>query len=885
MAGVPFHSAIQKRGYDAHLPWKRGQAERNEDEEEAEARRRSDELASELEDLTDGDPAYHYPCYWELWRMGLWDPSEPSEIRLRIDHEARSAKDAVYPRELVETELLDMFSEAEKQFPALAGKAQYLLYGPAETPYASYRADEETRKKFRDSTGRELIRGKETDRMGVLSQKIPNFDNRSPAACALIPRMRVAKSSPRLHDGEIVEKSLLPAEVTFLMKLKNLRFEGDDGQHSLSARQIATLHERCMAAMKKKVRAAVAEGKSSDSVIESALNQWKLTKPALFKFITKECGGRGILPNHEAVDPPRTSGRSRFSRPALRLVRDLILSGKAPLAFRDEVLEERVSGNQDPKKGLIEEDLDFLSRMGDSWDGIYLPDGTLARGQIMSCAPREEREREIRHLIASQIDPIVRHRLTVFFELLRKLESGDGFQRPFGVPDRVVLEFVREDFMGTRQKMELNRFQRTRRKQRAEAAKRAIELGGSSKDVLKLQLLDDQGWQCLYTGELLGQGKLDDLDVDHIVPRSAGGPDAYYNFVVCRRTVNKDRKGDRTPYEWLSESGEWDAYVERVKAKRNSLRNKKVRLLTLEEAPDLVERYQRLAETAWIAKLAQTIVCLHFGWPLNFEGTDRKVVTLPGGLTHRVADRYRLYGLLNQDIEVLRDKSAQGDLDAAEKREEKMRTDNWHHALDAMVLSFLPAWTGDPRKRVFHKLPEGIDRLFFQDYLDEVLPLYICFSNEPLRETIYAERKDEHGEWIAAIRRPILPMAFKEASADGTPKGFSIAELKKQGSRILDPVIRGKVLGFVAEGGNQQDWEHFVENLRRSGNGPVARKVVCLADRTKKEDYIDLTKDGTGQWRTWKEGHKGQFVYLDREGTPRVRPVILPRIKFSEYLF
>jgi len=388
-------------------------------------------------------------------------------------------------------------------------------------------------------------------------------------------------------------------------------------------------------------------------------------------------------------------------------------------------------------------------------------------------------------------------------------------------------------------------------------------------------LLDDQGWQCLYTGECFGQDDLDSLDVDHIVPRSAGGPDAYYNYAVCRRSVNNDQKGDQTPYQWLSQGGEWDAYVERVNSKRTALRNKKVRLLTLEDAPDLVDRYQKLAETAWIAKLAQSIVCLYFGWPLNFKGTDRKVVALPGGLTHRVADRCHLYGLLNQEIADLRKKSETGDLKAAENREKKVRADNRHHALDAMVLSFLPAWTGDPTKRVFHKLPDGVDRPpFFKKYLDDVVPHYVCFSKQPLRDTIYAGRKDDNGKWIPAIRREVRPMAFKDAAPDGALKGFSIPELKKQARKILDPKIREQLETFAEQGGSQEEWEQFTQNLRATQNGgPVVKKVSCLPDKAKREDFVDLSKDNTGQWRTKKEGHQGQFVYIDKSGKPRVRPV------------
>jgi hypothetical protein len=43
-----------------------------------------------------------------------------------------------------------------------------------------------------------------------------------------------------------------------------------------------------------------------------------------------------ILPasNYEVIKAPKTDGRSRFSRPALRLIRALILSGEKPSEFQ-----------------------------------------------------------------------------------------------------------------------------------------------------------------------------------------------------------------------------------------------------------------------------------------------------------------------------------------------------------------------------------------------------------------------------------------------------------------------------------------------------------------------------------------------------------------------
>lgn len=56
--------------------------------------------------------------------------------------------------------------------------------------------------------------------------------------------------------------------------------------------------------------------------------------------------------------------------------------------------------------------------------------------------------------MGSQKDPIVRHRLGVFSERLARLQSR------FGVPEEIVLEFAREDFMGKKARLEYRKFLR-----------------------------------------------------------------------------------------------------------------------------------------------------------------------------------------------------------------------------------------------------------------------------------------------------------------------------------------------------------------------------------------------------------------------------------------
>ena len=50
------------------------------------------------------------------------------------------------------------------------------------------------------------------------------------------------------------------------------------------------------------------------------------------------------------------------------------------------------------------------------------------------------------------------------------------------------------------------------------------------------------GWQCQYCGSRSS------LTVDHVIPRSKGGPSTWENIVTCCAPCNR-RKGDRLPHQ------------------------------------------------------------------------------------------------------------------------------------------------------------------------------------------------------------------------------------------------------------------------------------------------------------------------------------------------
>jgi len=233
------HSAIQRRGYDPDIPWKAkesGRRKKDEGDEEKGTRERMEKFVAELQAMSPTHKEFQLPCYFDAWKMKLWNPEAPDALLERIDCHAESTRNQIVPRHLIEEEIRLLADAAGKQIAGLKGKADYLLWGMAGIPYASY--DPELRKKFG------LREGGANDWQGVVGQKVPRFDNRIVEKCSLIPRLNVCAVRIRIDDKFTpYPESLLVSETTFLWKLKNMRFHRSGRQDFLQVIELIELFE------------------------------------------------------------------------------------------------------------------------------------------------------------------------------------------------------------------------------------------------------------------------------------------------------------------------------------------------------------------------------------------------------------------------------------------------------------------------------------------------------------------------------------------------------------------------------------------------------------------------------------------------------------------
>lgn len=857
-------AAIQHRGYDPACNWEKPSDDLTPDEDTKQNLDALDKYKESLFIELGHQEIYHFPCYLEACLMGLWDSEKPHILKTRIRGNANRARGRVAPREYVVKELEALLRSAQKQLPSLARLdiAEW-LYGPARKPYASL------------SEAFSHYRGTEWDAQGLLSQKVPRFDNRIIDKCRMLPKRNVCKADNPLN-----------MDFVLLQKLKNVRFrlagspeEGLEGR--LNPVQLQTAAAKC----KQEIQSKLA----------SDLQTPKLTVAALIKIIREIMGDKVVDHNLKKEDDIRLnpSGRASYCRPALEIMNRILLEGIDPPNFD---LSPYVQSGK--PNGITQKELEaFCARLGKTWEGFHPGDRRMenlatARNQDMS-----QRERDVLSLIGNVNNPVVRHRLTIIDNTLKSLVAR------FGEPDKIMLEFVRGD-QGLEGRKTANEWESaikmgTRRND--DIRKRLIEAGlkPSHWNIERVKLGDEQAWQCPYTDEKLSISCLQDYDVDHIVPVSnLIATDAFYNKVLCIHTANRDKR-DRMPYEWLSGHPDWEEYLARV-TRRASIKEgyslRKKALLTSSKARDLIQSYNGLAETAYIARLTQAMIAIRFAWPVGNLEEKRRIFINDGRITARIRKTYQLNELLLSPAQKEELEAAQN---IGERRKiwEKNRENKKHHALDAYCISYAQQFRseskGDGRFRWFVPRAEGSPGLeeskgLMEQQLKAMFPKTIRRNTKKLypNDTIYGYRtqKEKSGaiRHYLTVRKSLVQLLEKD---------------RKKIKTLFDPALRTDLTTHSERIADNAEWKKFLEKYQHPILGSTVKKVQVMeanADAAPIMDesgracfgpYKDFgnrkteTRNGrnkgitTGQFRC-STANKGQLL-VSRDGKKwKVQPVL-----------
>lgn len=808
-------SAFQHRGYKTNT-WKNAdqtlltESCEEENKKEQEEKKSTELYKQKLSVLPQG---YQLPCYYEAYKMGLWDfktnefvnrlKAAPSNARNKVGKEQ-----IIAPRDIVEKELRLLLERAKNIFPALPD-IDFILYGPNREPNAGIK--EHKARKF--------------EPQGLLGEKTPRFDNRIIAKCSLIPRFNVCKS-----------KESLSKEVRFLFALKNFRFLKNGEVSSFDFEEINELLNK------------YAEGLSETK--ETFIGKRDI------KNYLKSKGYEAL--SEESISAPKTGGRSRFCRPALRILKELILSGKNPHDFYMEAAENTL--NTDAKKGLVKEDYKFLLAMPNDWYKIHIPDFR-EEDKKMS---KEERLSKIEDLLNYITNAVVRHRLIM---LMRRIEKLDKL---YGMPDYCVLEIGREEFISEKEKNKLNAENKERQKHNEKAYKSLKELGinPSSRNIEKYKLCEAQKWIDVYNVfseyKKIKPEELENYDIDHIVPTSKDGADSFANKIVTSKELNQSKKGNRTPYEWLfNDKAKWADFLGNIKNAGIDEKSTKYLLLTSKDAIEKTRILKDLQATRYIEKLAQKLISLYFGWGEQTAGDKRRMFVCTGGLTSKIRSKYGLNRLLHKDLT----KEEFQKLCASGKLDEKNRENKRHHALDSLLISFARNIKYDDKGKPV--LPDyACKPMFFADALDRVFPTVIRSQKPALRETIYALRARQEGKEL----KYYMVSRFNTRIKDLFEK---ISDAKSNTKKIFDLFIRKSFEDRLKNNPTQEEWNMFLKDFKVSGNPIYKISMINSKGFSKKEVFDDKGsfKTSIGEYRAMgkvegqylmpKEGNKGQIIYND----------------------
>lgn len=802
-------SAFQHRGYETNN-WRDeelSEEEKKAEKEEQDAKKRYED---KLLTLPEG---CRFPCYYEAYKMGLWNPQTKQTLnRLKsapLNARNKDGKEQIIaPREIVEQELKLLLEQAKKQYPALPD-IEYILYGTNRKAHAGLK--EHSARKFESE--------------GLLGQKTPRFDNRIIAKCSLIPRLNVCKS-----------KEPLSKEVRFLLALKNFRFIKNGQVSAFDFEEISELFNI------HKARLLDDKGHANYIDKRDIKNYLKSKQYEMF--------------SEDVIPMPKDGGRSRFCRPALRILKELILSGKNPHDFYRESTEHIT--NTDTTKGLVKEDYKFLLAMPNDWYSIHIPD---FREEDKNLS-QEERLTKIDDLLNSITNTIVRHRLIM---LMHRIEY---LHKTYGTPDYCIMEIGRDEFISEEEKNAINKENKERQKNNkriyGELKKYGLEI--SHDNMEKYKLCESQKWTDIYNvfdeHKKIKPEDLPNYDIDHIVPVSRGGADSLANKVVTARNLNQNHKKDKTPYEWLfDDKSKWADFLENIKNVGIDKNSKKYLFLTSKDAVSQAKSLKDLQATRYIEKLAQKLISLYFGWGEQTTGDKRRMFVCTGGLTAKIRGQYGLNRLLHKDLS----KEEFKEICISGKLDEKNRNNKRHHALDALVISFARDIKYDEKGKTV--LPDfACKPAFFDVALDKVFPIIIRSKKPALRETIYALRARQEGKEI----KYYMVSRFNTRIDELFKK---ISDAEDNVKKIFDLSVKKAFEYKLNTNPTQEEWEKFLKDFKVSGN-PVYKICMINSKGFKKQDVLNsygAFKTSIGEYRAMgkvkgqylmpKEGNKGQIIY------------------------
>ena len=275
---------------------------------------------------------------------------------------------------------------------------------------------------------------------------------------------------------------------------------------------------------------------------------------------------------------------------------------------------------------------------------------------------------------------------------------------------KIHIEFSR-DLNDANKRKALQALQRQNERNREECRKKIAEYiaNPTDDDILKYQLWEEQNHKCIYTGEEIRitdfLGDNPKYDIEHTIPRSAGGDSTKMNLTLCSSRFNRDVKKTKLPSqlpnheEILNRIADWkEKYEEKDRLiRKNKGRSKGAS--SKEEKDRLIQDRHQLEEERnyWKGKYERfTMTEVPEGFSRR-QGTDISVISRYARLYLKSVFKhvYIVKGLATSKFREM--------WGLQEEYTKKARVNHVHHCIDAITIACIDKAAYDKLAEYYHQ--------------------------------------------------------------------------------------------------------------------------------------------------------------------------------------
>ncbi len=309
--------------------------------------------------------------------------------------------------------------------------------------------------------------------------------------------------------------------------------------------------------------------------------------------------------------------------------------------------------------------------------------------------------------ISSVKNPMAMHSLF----RLRKVVNLLLKERMITPETKIHIEFSR-DLNDANRRWAIQAWQRDNEKDR-ERCRKEIEkyvASPTDTDILKYQLWEEQNHKCLYTGEdfqvedFIGDNPK--YDIEHTIPRSAGGDSTKMNLTLCSNRYNRDVKKTKLPTElacheeileriagWKERYEELDKQIRKISTKSATSKDEKDSKIKRRHLLTLQRDY-------WRGKYERfTMTEVPEGFSRR-QGTDISVISRYARMYLKSVFKhvYIVKGIATSDFRKM--------WGIQEEYAKKERVNHVHHCIDAITIACIDKAEYDKLAQYYHQSDE-----------------------------------------------------------------------------------------------------------------------------------------------------------------------------------